>query len=82
MYTKSKYVILEHLETVIAFPEWITHTEVFPAAKKIAAGFFYVKEDNTVVARGESVSLSLKSRGEIDAKLIARQLNIGPMRDM
>jgi len=35
MYTKSKYVILEHLETVIAFPEWIAHAEVFPAVKKL-----------------------------------------------
>lgn len=75
MYTKAKYVVLDSCDTVIAFPEWVQHSEIFPAARKVSAGFFYV-EDGKVIAFGESISLSLQSRGELDAKLIAKQLNI------
>lgn len=86
MFTKAKYVVGEvpaivgTFTVAICFSEAVGHDTVKPLFKEIhSAGFFYINDDRTVVAYGESVSLKTKSRCELDAKLIAYALALQPL---
>jgi hypothetical protein len=81
MFDKTKYIIIEKScnDLPIIFPEFINHRDmVNPNDKVISAGFvkFYVNESGNVdiSCYGESVSLDVKSRGDIDTKLMERYI--------
>jgi len=70
---KSKYIIVDSLapELPVVFTELFTHSDIARSigGKVHSAGFCYI-ENNRYVCYGESVSLKVKSRGEIDSKIL------------
>ena len=70
---KLKYVRLKEYNSILIFPEIITH-DTFKHMNPISAGFCFVNsESRNVSCYGESISLGLKSIDE-DSKLATRQL--------
>ncbi len=86
---KLKYVVFDTAFPVI-FGEYFQHREVNgPGGKPTSAGFLTVSEIDTpegssfcqarilkATCYGESISLGVKSRGEQDAHLIDKMLNV------
>jgi hypothetical protein len=80
----GKYIIFERdgLEFPVLFPNhFVTHNEIHGtfSDKPVAAGFWCLSigSDNiTVSTYGESVSLKLKSRKDLDENLINKQLGL------
>lgn len=79
---KSKYIIVDTGMFVapIVFTDMLTHADVAMAiapkgqdALVLGAGFCHI-ENNKYVCYGESVSLDVKSRGEVDSKILNRYL--------
>ena len=72
-----KYIITEDLG-VCVFSNSSVHKDMAYALKVrnsiIGAGFITVSDDGEVRCHGESVSLKIKSRGELDAEIIGKQL--------
>lgn len=70
---KSKYIVYGAPATPIVFPETLNHNEVADRFARpsdvVGAGFCYI-EDNKYVCYGESYSLKIKSRGELDSKVL------------
>ena len=75
-----KYIVFRgastNLETIITFPRFITHHTFSVNVKlflgdPISAGF--VSPDNNCY--GKSISLGLKSRKDMDTRLLERELN-------
>ena len=86
--SEQKYVVVTEngIESAILFHGVLTHSEVKVFGGEIvSAGFFSwgIKKDecgNPIFssrAYGDSVSLGLKSRPEIDSRLIDRTINTG-----
>lgn len=75
---KSKYIIIDRgiFEQVI-FSETLNHNEIAIALngnnKIIGAGFCHI-EDDKYVCYGNSVSLQIKSRGQLDSDILNRRL--------
>lgn len=75
---KSKYIIIGDGNIPVVFPELYEHRRVAIAMTDeplsapgviVGAGFCYI-EDNKYVCYGESISLHIKSRNEIDSKIL------------
>lgn len=70
---KSKYIVLEQdsLELPFIFSELSTHADVARAlrGKVLGAGFCVIQNDR-YVCYGESISLEIESRGEVDSKIL------------
>ena len=72
-----KYVVFKFLnnEYIIAFPEFMTHSEFAKSVKELSDGLLhpisggFVENGECV---GESISLNLKSRGEEDTLLLKK----------
>ena len=66
---KLKYVIVDQMytEVPIVFPEILTHAEVatWYRSTVVSGGFCYF-EDGKYKCYGESISLRVKSRNEVD----------------
>lgn len=72
-----KYVVFEidGLQQPILFPEFIEHQTMalkFAGKKVISAGMVFFRDG--IVCTGDSFSLNVKSRGELDSDLIFRHL--------
>ena len=69
---KTKYIIIEYeaIPMPVVFSELMTHADVAGklGGKVHGAGFCY-RDDEGWHCYGESVSLKVKSRGEVDAKV-------------
>ena len=75
---KSKYIIVENITGIIpvVFTELAVHKDVargFMPGKILGAGFCYI-EDDQYHCYGESTSLNVKSRDDIDSALLNRLL--------
>lgn len=73
MFTKSKYIIIGRDEMPIVFPELLKHSDVARqmggAHNVTGAGFCHITDDK-YVCYGESTSLNVKSRQEVDSKIL------------
>ena len=76
-----KYVVTKSSgnEAVVVFSELITHSEMVRRDAAVSAGFASIYKDEkgelTASCWGHSVSLGmLKSRGDVDAELIKKQI--------
>ena len=76
---RAKYVIvrLGGIEQPFVFSELMTHADVVRAlgGEIISGGFCYIDE-HRYFCYGESVSLKVKSRAQVDADLINRLFGI------
>lgn len=84
MYFKSKYIVTED-DIPVVFSELApSHAEValalFPNRKIAGAGFCYIEtrgpESGRYVCYGESISLRVKSRSEVDSKILNRYMGV------
>ena len=70
---RSKYIVIERarLATPIIFSETMGHDEMAAAVggEVVGAGFCYISDDR-YKCYGESVSLKIKSRGDVDANIL------------
>lgn len=80
MRNRSKYVILEfgRLQQPFIFSELSSHADVARAlgGSVIAGGFCYIDQAGKYACYGESVSLKTQSRGEVDAGILNRLLDV------
>lgn len=69
-----KYLIVTHLELPIVFNAILDHKSVAVGMKVISAGFCRLHNDlnPNASAWGESVTLGIKSRNEIDSEILSR----------
>lgn len=83
MFTQGKYVVGEiplmmgSTLGAVCINEAFGHdalVRVFIPGSIVSAGFFHIREDLTVSCYGESVGLKVKSRPDIDARLLAKTL--------
>lgn len=79
-----KYIIVSDgiLEQAIVFSDGISHNDVYKYSSQIrSAGFcrlgLSLNYDIVYQCYGESVSLGLVSRGEIDSRILNQQLSRG-----
>lgn len=78
MFTKdAKYVIFDDGANYfpVIFPNHIQHNNMAAMLSPWVlerAGFVSIDQDGSLTAHGESISLRLKSRPEIDNKLLAK----------
>lgn len=75
---KAKYIIDEY-ERPIVFSELFNHIDVcvnmrFDRKTILGAGFVYVNESG-YHCYGESISLGVESRGDVDSAVLNRYLN-------
>jgi hypothetical protein len=81
MVMKAKYIILKQgtFEVPFVFSELNQHADVAFALggerSVVGAGFCFVDEDR-YHCYGESISCKVKSRGEVDAKILNRLLGV------
>lgn len=80
MQFKAKYIINDDLIPVVFSEVGPSHADVaralFPRSEIVGAGFCYI-ENNRYVCYGESVSLRVKSRDDVDSKILNRRLGCG-----
>ena len=83
MHYRSKYIVtrgLNGIEQPFVFSELASHAEVADALGGpvwvTGAGFCYINETGKYKCYGESVSLKVKSREQVDADLINRLFGI------
>jgi hypothetical protein len=71
-----KYVIVNDgaLELPIVFSDILIHAEVALRYRNVVGAGFLTVGDNEVNCYGESLSLGVKSRGEVDTKIVNRYL--------
>lgn len=79
MMFKSKYIVTEG-DIPVVFSELApSHAEVaralFQGAKIVGAGFCYIEGDR-YHCYGESTSLRVKSRGEVDSDILNRYMGV------
>lgn len=73
----TKYICVEYgqaADTIIIFPEHITHKDVARGicncnVHPVSAGFIHQKNDGTYMCHGRSETLNMDSRPELDAAL-------------
>ena len=73
----AKYIVIDYPiagESIIIFPETLEHKSValnnsYAGCKIISAGFVLIDPDELLTCHGESESLHLKSRPELDSEL-------------
>jgi hypothetical protein len=75
---KSKYLVIDTAAGLIlpfVFSELLSHDEMAAKFKGevIGAGFCYI-QDNLYVCYGESISCKVKSRGEVDSRILNKLL--------
>jgi len=82
---QMKYIVIEYSlgEKIYLFTEADTHSEIArdlcgDISKIVSAGFVTYVEDN-LECYGRSVSLDIKSRGDIDTALLNRELRGRPV---
>jgi hypothetical protein len=79
MFTRSKYIILEvgGFEQPVVFSELMIHFDtavaIAPRSKVTGAGFCNIV-DGQYQCYGESISLGVKSRGDVDSKILNKML--------
>jgi len=77
---KSKYIIVDTgiSEMPIVFPDLLSHSDVARGVafggKIHGAGFCHITEKGQYICYGESASLNVKSRFEIDSKILNKLL--------
>lgn len=80
MHYRAKYVIvvLDGIEQPFVFSELSTHAEVARAlgGEVLGAGFCYIDGIGQYKCYGESVSLKVKSREDVDAAILNRLFGI------
>lgn len=73
MMFKSKYIVVARARVItpIVFSETMGHNEMAAAVRGevLGAGFCHINE-NQYTCHGESVSLKIKSRGEVDSNIL------------
>lgn len=79
MMFKSKYIVTD-TDVPVVFSECApSHADVaralFPNAAIVGAGFCYIRDDR-YVCYGESISLRVKSRGEVDSDILNRYMGV------
>jgi hypothetical protein len=82
MVMNAKYICIEYPgigEAIIIFPEFLTHKDMARnnaacGCNIISAGFVQENATGGLVCYGDSVSLEIKSRPEIDTALVNRML--------
>lgn len=80
MHNKAKYIVFEerHIEEMVIFSSLLQHVNIAHRLRcepVISAGFIEII-DNEPVCFGESISLDIKSRGEIDTNVAKRVLKM------
>jgi hypothetical protein len=72
-----KYIISDTGIPVV-FSELQQHRDVARAMfkKVVGAGFCYIAEDRMVTCYGESISLGIKSRGDVDSSILNRAFGL------
>lgn len=79
MYLKTKYIITEDGIPVLFGELGPSHAEVaralFPGRTIVGAGFCYIRDDR-YVCYGESISLRVASRNDVDSRILNRQLGV------
>jgi hypothetical protein len=74
---KAKYIIIKRggIEYPLVFSELMEHAATARAiGGDVLSGGFCYTEDDTWVCYGESISLRLKSRGDVDSKVLNEML--------
>ncbi len=77
---KSKYIIIdvESLDLPVIFGEFMKHTDmaraINPRGEVLGAGFVHIDEKGKYVCSGESISLKVKSRGQVDSDYLNKYL--------
>lgn len=69
---KTKYIIFKHgsgFEVPVVFPDIIQHDKIKIHGIPVAAGFCLISDDK-FICFGESTSLELQSRFDIDEKIL------------
>lgn len=73
MLTKSKYIIVTRDELPVVFSELMKHSDVARHMggehNVVSAGFCHIV-DNRYTCYGESTSLKMKSRGDVDSRIL------------
>lgn len=78
---KAKYIIIKQgtFEVPLVFSELNQHSDVAYALggvqNVVGAGFCFIDEDR-YQCYGESISCKVKSRGEVDSKILNRLLGV------
>lgn len=80
MHYRSKYIVIEMPNGIpcpVIFTELLNHVDVAEALRGnvVGAGFCYTIDDR-YVCYGESVSCKVKSREDVDAKILNRLLGV------
>lgn len=87
MESGSKYIVFDDglVDSAVIFSRHFSHDNMAMAISKlgghhpespkpISAGFVQIMDDGTIQAYGESTSLKLRSRPEIDSKIITKMI--------